>query len=190
VGMVVVMWPDRHKRRHLGSGRAAAAVALALATGLLFSPAAHARPATDIPLPPKLNNVAKQLEHKLMCTCGCGEMLSECTCGTSDMMRETIRKSLANGETPKMILADFVKKDGTEVLSAPPNTAFNQLAWILPYSALGLTMVGLLFVGGKWARHRSNGEKPADMVAPEVDLTDAQASEYRERLEDALEDLD
>ncbi len=192
VGMVVVMWPDRHKRKHLGSGRGVVAglAFLLLAGSLGFGHAALARPATDIPLPPALDTVAKQMEHKLMCTCGCGEMLSECTCGTSKEMRDTIRTDLKQGMDEKAILAWFVKKDGTQVLSTPPKTTFNDMAWAVPYTILGASMVGLLFVGGRWAKKRHADERPADMIAPDINLSRSEEAAYRERLDDELEDLD
>jgi len=81
------------------------------------------------------------LGHRLMCTCGCGQVLMECNhvgCQSSEQMRGELRSAMAGGGNDQDILNWFVQKYGTVVLAAPPTTGFNRVAWVMPYLALTL----------------------------------------------------
>lgn len=122
------------------------------------------------------------------------QTLHECTCGFAQKEREAIRMRLKAGASADQIVADYVGRFGTQALNEPPDTAFNRLIVIVPFAALGLGAVGLGFAGLRWKRRAdaaaARGEVPADMVAPKIDLDDAEQAAYRERLLDELEDLD
>ena len=95
-----------------------------------------------------------KLGHKLMCRCGCNQVLLECNhvgCTYSDTMRNELQAGLERGDSDDLILQAFVQKYGTVVLAAPTATGFNRVAWIMPFVALlgGLALV--MLVVRKWA---------------------------------------
>jgi cytochrome c-type biogenesis protein CcmH len=89
------------------------------------------------------------LGHRLMCTCGCGQVLMECNhvgCQSSDRMRAELLAAMQRGGDDEGILNGFVERYGPVVLAAPSKTGFNRVAWLMPYVALlgGLTLTALL----------------------------------------------
>ena len=94
------------------------------------------------------------LGHRLMCVCGCSQILLECNhvgCTYSDRMRGELIAGLDRGENDDLTLQDFVQKYGPTVLAAPTGTGFNRIAWIMPFLALvlGLTTTILIVVSWK-----------------------------------------
>src|SRR6516225_6507823 len=62
------------------------------------------------------------LNHRLMCTCGCAEILGECNhvgCPSSEGELDELRTGIANGQTDKQIFDSFAAKYGATVLAAP-----------------------------------------------------------------------
>ena len=59
------------------------------------------------------------LGHKLMCVCGCSQVLLECNhvgCTYSDRMRGELMAGIDRGENDDLALQDFVQKYGPTVL--------------------------------------------------------------------------
>src|ERR1700674_5080952 len=74
---------------------------------------------------------AKSLGTKLMCMCGCGQILTQCNhinCPSSGPMLKELDQHVASGEADDLIVQDFIQEYGEKVLSAPPSTGFNSLA--------------------------------------------------------------
>jgi cytochrome c-type biogenesis protein CcmH/NrfF len=89
------------------------------------------------------------LGHRMMCVCGCNQILLECNhvgCAYSDRMRAELIAAVGRGDNDDLTLQGFVQKYGTTVMAAPTKTGFNRVAWIMPYLVLvlGLTMVTLI----------------------------------------------
>jgi cytochrome c-type biogenesis protein CcmH len=89
------------------------------------------------------------LGHRMMCVCGCNQILLECNhvgCAYSDRMRAELIAAVDRGDNDDMTLQVFVQKYGTTVMAAPTKTGFNRVAWIMPYLVLvlGLMMVTLI----------------------------------------------
>src|SRR5271165_85888 len=89
------------------------------------------------------------LGHRMMCVCGCNQILLECNhvgCAYSDRMRAELIAAVDRGDNDDLTLQGFVQKYGTTVMAAPTKTGFNRVAWIMPYLVLvvGLTMVTLI----------------------------------------------
>jgi cytochrome c-type biogenesis protein CcmH len=100
---------------------------------------------------------AKKVGMKLMCVCGCAQVLVQCNhlnCPSSAPMLKELDERIAGGTSDDMIVQDFVQGYGVQVLSSPPNSGFNRVAWLLPgfVFALGLGLVSWLV--GRW-RHNS-----------------------------------
>jgi cytochrome c-type biogenesis protein CcmH len=89
------------------------------------------------------------LGHKMMCVCGCSQILLECNhvgCSYSDRMRGELMAAINNGDSDTGIMQAFMQKYGTAVIAAPTNSGFNRVAWIMPYLmlAFGITLVVLI----------------------------------------------
>jgi cytochrome c-type biogenesis protein CcmH len=106
----------------------------------------------------------KNLGHKLMCVCGCSQILLECNhvgCTYSDRMRGELIAGLDRGENDDLTLQAFVQKYGPTVLAAPTATGFNRVAWIMPFLALVLGLLTTIFIVTAW-----KGRGPGDGGGP------------------------
>ena len=121
------------------------------------------------------------LNHKLMCTCGCAELLGECNhvgCTESTRENSELSAALAAGETDQQILAAFSAKYGATVLAAPPTHGFDLVAWIAPFAVFAAALLGTILLVRRWAgiaRGKEQAAIPADLSTL--------APDERERLE-------
>jgi cytochrome c-type biogenesis protein CcmH len=93
------------------------------------------------------------LGHRLMCTCGCSQMLGECNhvgCPESDRMRGELRDQIASVSNDKQILDWFSTKYGVTVLAAPTTHGFNLVAWIAPFAVLLAATFGVILLVRRW----------------------------------------
>lgn len=101
----------------------------------------------------------EKLGHNLMCTCSCGEVLLECNhvgCPTSGPMTSELHMLLASAMPDPGILHWFVNKYGPVVLASPTLHGFDLLAWITPFAALALGILGVVVLVRLWhGRHRA-----------------------------------
>jgi cytochrome c-type biogenesis protein CcmH len=107
------------------------------------------------------------LGHKMMCVCGCNQVLLECNhvgCRYSDRMRGELSSALSRADSDDLVLQSFVQEYGPTVLIAPTNAGFNRVAWIMPYLALvlGVTTVVLIVRAWRFRPLRAH----ASVVAP------------------------
>jgi cytochrome c-type biogenesis protein CcmH len=94
-----------------------------------------------------------RLGHRLMCMCGCNQVLLECNhvgCPYSDRMRKELMAAIEHGDNDSMILQSFVQKYGPAVLAAPTTTGFNRVAWIMPFAVFTLAMGGVVALVRAW----------------------------------------
>ncbi len=119
-----------------------------------------------------------ELGHKMMCKCGCNQVLLECNhvgCSYSDRMRAELQQALDRGDSDDLILQGFVQKYGATVLAAPTTTGFNRVAWIMPFLAFALGIVAVVYVVRLW-----NARRPS--LAPAGGAgTPAELDAFRER---------
>lgn len=125
------------------------------------------------------------LGHRMMCVCGCNQILLECNhvgCTYSDRMRAELVAAVDRGDNDDLTLQSFVQKYGPPVLAAPTKAGFDRVAWIAPYLALVLGLALVVFVIRAW-RSRPL-VLPADAPAPvhglELDRFRAQARKETE----------
>jgi cytochrome c-type biogenesis protein CcmH len=93
------------------------------------------------------------LGHRMMCRCGCNQVLLECNhvgCTYSDKMRGELAAGLQKGDNDNLILQSFVQEYGDVVLAAPTTTGFNRVAWVMPFVALGLGLLAVVLVVRAW----------------------------------------
>ncbi|HEX9119818.1 MAG TPA: cytochrome c-type biogenesis protein CcmH [Terriglobales bacterium] len=104
------------------------------------------------------------LGHKLMCRCGCNQVLLECNhvgCTYSDGMRNELMAGLQRGDSDDLVLQAFVQKYGPTVLAAPTTTGFNRVAWIMPFVALTGGLLLVVVIVKAWNTRRAVAVVPA-----------------------------
>src|SRR6267154_2748540 len=78
-----------------------------------------------------------KLGHRMMCACGCGQILLECNhvgCQYSDRMRNQLIAAIERDNSDDGVLQSFVQEFGTTVLAAPTTRGFDKVAWIMPFA--------------------------------------------------------
>ena len=115
---------------------------------------------------PNVDARFSDLGHKLMCKCGCNQILLECNhvgCSYSTKMRDQLMAGLTGKQggpgdlvgggspaTDQVVLDGFVQEYGATVLAAPTTTGFNIVAWIMPFVALVAGLGLVTFIVRKW----------------------------------------
>ena len=95
----------------------------------------------------------QSLGHKLMCVCGCSQILLECNhvgCSYSDRMRGELMDATSKGDNDDLTLQSFVQKYGPTVIAAPTATGFNIIAWIMPFAVLLAGTILAVYVVRTW----------------------------------------
>jgi cytochrome c-type biogenesis protein CcmH/NrfF len=95
------------------------------------------------------------LGHKMICQCGCNQVLLECNhygCPVSPQMRAELQAGLDRGDSDDLVIQSFVQKYGAVVLAAPIRGGFDNVAWIVPIAAFLLATLGVALVIQRWRR--------------------------------------
>ncbi|HEY1499821.1 MAG TPA: cytochrome c-type biogenesis protein CcmH [Acidobacteriaceae bacterium] len=95
----------------------------------------------------------EDIGHKLMCTCGCGQVLLLCNhLGCSSLAAESaeLQAAIDKGQGDNAILMAFQNEYGPTVLAAPMLTRFNIVAWVVPPALLLLGLAGTILLVKKW----------------------------------------
>lgn len=119
------------------------------------------------------------LDHRLMCTCGCNEVLGECGnigCPAKGPEMAELTAQIDAGKTDQQILAWFAAKYGATVLAAPPARGFDLVAWIAPFAVFGAALLGTILLIHRWAE-LPGGKAPAPAEGAALDPAE------RERLD-------
>jgi len=127
----------------------------------------------------------KDLGHRMMCVCGCSQILLECNhvgCTYSDRMRGELLAGLDRGDNDDLVLQSFVQKYGTTVIAAPTTTGFNQVAWIMPYLVLVLGLATVILIVRAW--------KSRPLVLPAGAVTPVKGAELLEFRDQARKDTE
>src|SRR5579862_480162 len=103
-----------------------------------------------------------EIGHRMMCICGCNQILLECNhvgCPASDGMRNELLAAVNRGDSDSLVEQSFVQKYGPTVLAAPTTKGFDRAAYIIPFAALifGFGLIGLVI--------RSWKNRPAPAIA-------------------------
>lgn len=125
---------------------------------------------------------AKRLGAKLMCMCGCNQILTQCNhvgCSTSTEMLKKMDALVARNESDDLTLQSFTQEYGLKVLAEPPAKGFNLLAWTIPALAFAVGLTIVLIVISLWRRRAvpvPAGPTPQDMPPDLLARTRAQAA--------------
>jgi cytochrome c-type biogenesis protein CcmH/NrfF len=97
------------------------------------------------------------LGHRMMCVCGCNQILLECNhvgCTYSDRMRKQLMAAIQAGGGDDSILQAFVKEYGTTVLAAPGTHGFDRVAWIMPFAVFLAGTLAAAMLIRSWKERR------------------------------------
>ena len=120
------------------------------------------------------------LGHRMMCVCGCNQILMECNhvgCAYSSRMRNELVAAIDRGDNDDLVLQSFVQKYGTTVIAAPTTKGFNRVAWIMPYLALVGGIVGVTLIVRGWR----GGGGPGNSSGTGGGTADPELYSYREQ---------
>jgi cytochrome c-type biogenesis protein CcmH len=101
---------------------------------------------------------AKALGQKMMCVCGCNQILTACNhvgCQYSHKMLQELDQLVARNDSDDLILQAFVQEYGPTVLSEPPTRGFNWAAWIVP---IVVPLIGIFLVWQVVRRWRNRAD--------------------------------
>ncbi|MGC9291627.1 MAG: cytochrome c-type biogenesis protein [Acidobacteriaceae bacterium] len=116
------------------------------------------------------------LGHRLMCTCGCNQVLLECNhvgCTVSTQMRNELQAALDRGGNDDLILQGFVQKYGPTVLAAPQRSGFGVVAWVTPGAIFVLATLATALLVRHWKQRA---------VTPLAKVTGPRMEAMRERI--------
>ena len=122
------------------------------------------------------NSRFDKLNHKLMCTCSCNEVLGECnqvSCPMSGPEQDELRADITAGSSDQEILGSFAAKYGATVLAAPTTHGFDLVAWIAPFAVFAAALLGTILLVRRW----NAAMPPAEAMA-----TDPDSVALRERI--------
>jgi cytochrome c-type biogenesis protein CcmH len=112
---------------------------------------------------------AKELSMRMMCVCGCNQVLGVCNhvgCSYSHDMLKEIDSRVSRSESDDLILQDFVQEYGSAVLLLPAAKGLSFWMWLMPIVAVG---VGIWLVRIALIRWRRNAAVAAPVhVAPQL----------------------
>jgi cytochrome c-type biogenesis protein CcmH len=124
----------------------------------------------------------REAGRDVICLCGTcpREPITDCRCGWAGMNRDTIQHLVSRGWDRERIKEVYREAYGEKVLAMVPGDGFAQTAWILPYSAAVLALIGLFFFGWRYKRRMANrAELPPDLQGRQ-DVQQDLARELRE----------
>ena len=112
--------------------------------------------------------------HKLMCTCGCAEILLECNhvgCPNSSTEIAELHAQMDAGASNTQIFHVFAAKYGPIVLAAPMRGGFDNVAWIVPFAVLLLGILAIVLLLRFWQRRHARLHPAAPLPSPTPEST-------------------
>jgi len=122
------------------------------------------------------------LGHRLMCTCGCAQLLGECNhvgCPESGRERNELSAAIAGGKSDKDILAMFSAKYGATMLAAPTTHGFDLVAWVAPFAVFGAALLGTILLVRRWVTSPAGKAQAAELAKPGSAETEALRDKIR-----------
>ena len=115
---------------------------------------------------------AKSLGKRLLCVCGCNQILTECNhigCSMSTEMLKKLDQQVARNEPEDLTIQAFVQEYGERVLAQPAVKGFSLAAWIMPGAAGIIGLVIVFTVLRLWRRPpRRVPAQAAPSIPPEL----------------------
>jgi len=120
---------------------------------------------------------------KIMCSCGCGQMLLKCNhvgCPNSATMIRQLHEQVAATDDDQAVLNFFRREWGVTTVVEPDRHGFELLAWILPFAGLGLGVCLLVMVVHKWRVHEAGVKAAETRLDPHLESLRARARKETE----------
>jgi cytochrome c-type biogenesis protein CcmH/NrfF len=120
------------------------------------------------------------LGHRLMCTCGCAQLLGECNhvgCPDSGRERDELSAAIAAGLSDQQILDQFAAKYGVTMLAAPRTRGFDLVAWIAPFAVFAAALLGTILLVRRWS-----GVRPATPAGNDPETASPEEKKRLERI--------
>jgi cytochrome c-type biogenesis protein CcmH/NrfF len=95
----------------------------------------------------------QNLGGKIMCSCGCAQMLLKCNhvgCPNSDRMQRELRANVQNTSNDEEVLNWFRRKWGVTAVVEPSTHGLELVAWILPVAGLGGGLALVILLVRNW----------------------------------------
>jgi cytochrome c-type biogenesis protein CcmH len=92
-------------------------------------------------------------------------------------MKEEVARLLDSGMSKDEVIAAFAEKYGLSILSSPPASGFNLTAWLMPFVALAVGMLVVVYFVRTFRSRFPEASSPSANVVP---------AKYADRLEDEL----
>jgi cytochrome c-type biogenesis protein CcmH/NrfF len=150
-----------------------------------LSPAAtRAQSAKSSLKDPEQAAMFNRISDKLVCQCGCGEVLRVCNhfeCPSAIPMRKKIEEQIVAGMSEQDIIAGFVSEYGKVVLASPPAEGIDLAAWVMPGFAVIIGLFLLLYIASDWVAKKK--------IKPAVETVPVDPSVV-ERIENELKGMD
>jgi hypothetical protein len=108
------------------------------------------------------------LGHRVMCQCGCAQLLGECDhigCPDRDKELGDLSALIATGSNDQQILDQLVTKYGATVLAAPTTKGFDLVAWIAPFAVFAAALLGTILLIRRWGGLRGRAPVPVTAAA-------------------------
>jgi cytochrome c-type biogenesis protein CcmH len=124
-----------------------------------------------------------KLGDKIMCTCGCGEMLLKCNhvgCQNSATMIRQLRAQLAKTNDDEAVLEFFRQTWGVTAVVEPRHHGFELMVWVAPFVALATGLFLVVMIVRRWKR-KTAGIQPAPVkLDPHLEALRARARQETE----------
>lgn len=125
----------------------------------------------------------ENLGSKIMCTCGCGQMLLKCNhvgCPNSEKMIHQLRAQVAATNDDEAVLNFFRREWGVTTVVEPGHRGFELLAWILPFAGLALGILLLVWVVQRWRTRPAEVNAAPAQLDPRLEALRARARQETE----------
>jgi len=121
----------------------------------------------------------KELGNKIMCSCGCNQILLQCNhvgCPNSAGMIQELRAQVNQTPKDEEVLDWFRQNYGVTIVIAPSTHGFEGIIWIVPPIVITLVLGLLIWLVYVWSRRPS-----AVATAGNAAVLDPQLQAFRDR---------
>jgi cytochrome c-type biogenesis protein CcmH/NrfF len=118
------------------------------------------------------NERYERLGGKIMCACGCAQMLLKCNhvgCQDSDRMIRELRGAVQQYSNDEDVLNLFRRNWGVTAVVEPGSHGLELWAWILPPLALAVGLLLVILTVRNWRLRPAKAAAPATKLDPRLE---------------------
>jgi len=123
------------------------------------------------------------LGDKIMCSCGCDQMLLKCNhvgCPNSAKMISQLRAQVATNKSDEEVLNFFRQEWGVTAVAEPAQRGFELLVWVMPFAALAMGGLLVVLIVRKWRQRPAAARQPEITLDPHLEALRARARQETE----------